>query len=300
MNRLLVWLKAPRPQFFTAAAIPVMLGAAIAAKRTGFFDWSLFWLSLTGGLFAQAGLNLTNDYYDYLTGDDVVNKTPTPFSGGSGLLTKGLLRPKEVFFAGIACFGAAVAIGLYLVYALKGYLLLLIGGIGIFLAFFYTAGPFRIGYTRFGELATGLGFGPIMVLGSYYVQTKQLSWEAFWASVPVCVLIALVLYINEFPDYEADRISGKKNTVVSIGKKKATGYYAFFIFLPYLIVAVGAVLRVFPALSLITLLTFPLAVKAAKIVNEHYDSIKELLPANALTIVIHFSFGALFVLAYLL
>jgi 1,4-dihydroxy-2-naphthoate octaprenyltransferase len=281
-----------------AAIIPVSLGAAVAWNRTGMVDWRLFWMSMAGAVFAHAGMNLTNDYYDFKSGNDVVNKTPTPFSGGSGLLTKGLLEPKEVLIAGLLCFSATAAIGVYLVIILKGYLLLAIGAIGIFLAFFYTASPLKIGYTRFAEAATGIGFGPLMVLGSYYVQARSLAWEPLWASVPVAILIALVLYINEFPDYEADRISGKNNTVVAIGRKKAAGHYAFIMLSAYLAVAAGVLAGIFPGLALITLATVPLAVAAIRTVRRHYDKVKELLPANALTVAVHFSFGLLFTLSY--
>ncbi|MFA5165298.1 MAG: 1,4-dihydroxy-2-naphthoate octaprenyltransferase [Candidatus Omnitrophota bacterium] len=298
MNRILVWLAAPRPQFFTAAIVPVALGAAVAWNGTGLVDWGLFWLTLAGAVLSQAGLNLTNDYYDFKSGDDVVNKTPTPFSGGSGVLTRGLLKPREVLAAGLLCFAATAAIGFYLVFLIKGYILIAIGAIGIFLAFFYTAGPFKIGYTRFAEAATGIGFGPLMVLGSYYVQARRLAWEPFWASIPVAILIALVLYINEFPDYEADRISGKNNTVVSIGKKKAAGYYALLMLSAYLAVAAGAISGILPGTALITAATFPLAVIAIKTAWAHYDKVKELLPANALTVAVHFIFGMLLTMSY--
>ncbi|MFA5147783.1 MAG: 1,4-dihydroxy-2-naphthoate octaprenyltransferase [Dehalococcoidales bacterium] len=298
MKKILVWLAAPRPQFFTAAVVPVALGAAVAWNGTGLIDWGLFWITMSGAVLAQAGLNLTNDYYDFKSGTDVVNKTPTPFSGGSGVIIKGLLKPAEVLAAGLLCFSATAAIGFYLVFLIKGYMLIAIGAIGIFLAFFYTASPLKMGYTRLGELATGIGFGPLMVLGSYYVQARRLAWEPFWASVPVAILIALVLYINEFPDYEADRVSGKNNTVVSIGKKKAAGYYALFMVSAYLAVAAGVAAGIFPGLSLITAATFPLAAIAIKTARTHYGKIKELLPANALTVAVHFLFGLLFTLSY--
>jgi len=299
MNKIFIWLTAPRPQFFTAVIVPVSLGAAAAFRATGALDWGLFWLALVGAIFVHAGLNLTNDYYDYLSGDDVVNRQRTPFSGGSGVLPKGILKPKQVFIAGILCFIITIMIGFYLVYILKGYLLLLIGGLGIFLAFFYTASPLKIGYTRLGELATGIGFGPIMVLGSYYVQARKLSWEAFWASMPVGILIALVLYINEFPDYEADKISGKNNTVVSIGRKKAAGYYRWFLLSAYAVVIVGVALKIFPPATLVTFITLPLAIKAINIATANYDNVNKLLPANALTIAIHLSLGILLTLAYI-
>jgi 1,4-dihydroxy-2-naphthoate octaprenyltransferase len=299
MKKMFIWLAAPRPQFFTAAVIPVALGAAIAWDRTGSVNWANFYLTMAGAVLSQAGLNLTNDYYDFLSGDDVINKTPTPFSGGSRLLPNGVLKPAQVLTAGITCFFLTAAIGLYLVYAMKGYLLFLFGGIGIFLAFFYTASPLKIGYTRMGEAATGIGFGPLMVLGSYYVQTGKLAWEPFFASLPVGILIALVLFINEFPDYEADLATGKRNTVVSIGKSRASNIYAWLIMSAYAVLAAGAAAGVFPVTSLTVFLTLPFAVKAAVTARSHYGKIKELLLANALTVIVHFSFGLLFTLSYM-
>ncbi len=299
MKRILVWLSAPRPQFFTAAVIPVALGAAIAWDRTGSVNWLNLCVAMAGAVLSQAGLNLTNDYYDFMSGDDVVNKTPTPFSGGSRLLPDGVLKPAQVLIAGIACFFLTIASGLYLVYATKGYLLFIFGAIGIFLAFFYTASPLKIGYTRMGEAATGIGFGPLMVLGSYYVQTGRLAWEPFFASLPVGILIALVLFINEFPDYEADKATGKRNTVVSIGKSRASKIYAWLIISAYAVLVAGVAAGVFPAASLTALLSLPFAVKAAVTARSHYEKIKELLPANALTVIVHFSFGLLFTLSYM-
>jgi len=299
MKKILLWIRAMRPQFFTAAVMPVILGSAIAWYDAGTFRWDVFCLALFGAIAVHAGLNLTNDYYDFKSKDDVVNKTPTPFSGGSRLLPEGILKPRSVLLAGLACFGITAVIGLYLLCVVRGYPLLIIGATGMFLAFFYTAGPLRIGYTRLAELATGIGFGPLMVLGSYYVQARRLSWGAFWASVPAGILIALVLFINEFPDYEADRISGKRNTVVSLGKKKAVVYYRLFLLSVYPMIAGGVALRVFPMASLMTFLTLPLAFLSVKTASKNFDKIKELLPANALTIIIHLTFNVLFSLAYI-
>jgi 1,4-dihydroxy-2-naphthoate polyprenyltransferase len=299
MNKILLWLAAARPQFFTATIIPIALGAAIAWNRNAAFDRGLFWLTLIGGIFIHAGLDYSNDYYDYKTGNDVVNKTPTPFSGGSRFLREGVLRPKQVLLASLICFAAGSAIGLYINYLLKTNVILIIGIIGVFLAFFYTGGPVKIGYTRCAEAATGLGFGPLMVIGSYYVQARSISWQALWASVPIGILIALVQYINQFPDYEADKKTRKNNTVVTLGRKRAVPYYCIFLILAYCLVILGVILDVFPKFALITLLTAPLAVKAIRTVTAHFDSIEKLLPANTATIVIHLLFGALFTAAYL-
>ena len=299
MNRILLWITAVRPQFFTAAIIPIALGAAVARHDTGFFSWGLFWLTLIGGVFIHGGLNFTNDYYDFKTGNDVINKTPTPFSGGSRFLREGILKPGQVQAAGLICFAAGSAIGLYLNYICGGYTILLIGIVGVFIAYFYNADPLKIGYTRLSEVTTGFGFGTLMVLGAYYVQARKLSWEAFFASIPIAILIALVQFINQFPDYEADKAARKNNTVVMAGKVKAVGYYKFFLISVYVIVLAGMAAKVFPFTAVITFVTLPAALKAMKVACAHFDKIKELLPANALTIAIHVSFGVLFTFAYL-
>ncbi|MFA5338636.1 MAG: prenyltransferase [Candidatus Omnitrophota bacterium] len=299
MNRILLWIIAVRPQFFTATMIPIVLGAAVARYYTGYFDWGLFWLTLIGGLFIHGGLNFTNAYYDFKTGNDVINKTPTPFSGGVRFLREGTLRPRQVQVAGFICFAVGSAIGLYLNYICGGYTILAIGVTGVFIAYFYNADPLKIGYTRLSEVTTGFGFGTLMVLGAYYVQAKKLSWEAFFASIPIAILISLVQFINQFPDYEADKAARKNNTVVIVGKTKSAGYYKFFLISVYVIVLAGIAAGVFPFTAVITFVTLPAAVKAMKVASAHFDKIKELLPANALTIAIHLSFGILFTFAYL-
>ena len=298
MNRIILWIIAVRPQFFAATIIPIALGAAVARYNTGSFDWGTFLLTLLGGLFIHGGLNYTNDYYDFKTGNDVINKTPTPFSGGSRFLREGMLKPRQVQMAGFICFAAGSAIGLYLNHICGGYTILLIGIVGVFIAYFYNADPLKIGYTRFSEVTTGLGFGTLMVLGAYYVQARKLSWDAFFASVPIAILVALIQFINQFPDYDADKAVHKDNTVVMLGKARAVGYYRFFLISVYLVVFLGIAVKIFPYAAVITFVTLPAAIKAIKTANANFDKIKELLPANALTVAIHFFFGALFILSY--
>jgi len=189
---------------------------------------------------------------------------------------------------------------LLLDHILPGHTLLIIGIAGVFLAYFYSASPIRIGYTSLGEVSCGIGFGPVMVLGSYYVQVGRLAWEPIWASIPVGVLIALVLYINEFPDYEADKKSNKKTLVVLFGKMRAIRFYLAFLLLNYVFIIVGVAARIFPLTVLISLLTIPLALRAAKVARQNFDKILELLPANAATIALHLSFGLLLIGGYLL
>lgn len=191
-------------------------------------------------------------------------------------------------------------IGLYLNYVSRGNIILILGIVGVFLGFFYTAYPLRIGYTGLGEFAAGVGFGPLVVLGSYYVQAQRFSFNPLLASVPLAVLIALVLYINEFPDYQADKIVGKKTLVVILGKKRAIKVYFLLLIFPYLFIIFGLSRRIFPFFSLLTLLTLPLSFRAVRIAKENFDKVYALLPANALTIKLHSLIGLILSGGYLL
>ncbi|MFQ5951817.1 MAG: prenyltransferase, partial [Candidatus Omnitrophota bacterium] len=199
MRGLKLWLKAIRVPFFTATIIPVALGSIIAWHGTNNFIWMKFALAMIGALLIHAGTNLANDYFDHISGCDEANLTPTPFSGGSRVIQEGLIAPKKILYISLAAFILGGSIGLYLNYLCAGNVILILGVIGIFLGIFYTARPLRIGYGSFGELVVGIGFGPLMVLGSYYVQAQTLPLQVLLTSIPVGILIALVLFINEFP-----------------------------------------------------------------------------------------------------
>lgn len=299
-SRWTIWVKALRARFFTATIVPVLLGAVVAWHGSGEFNWIYFFLALSGGIFINAGLNLVNDYYDHTSGLDKLNQHHNSFSGGSRVIQDGLISPARILWVGITCFSIGAGIGLYLDYLLPGHILLVIGLAGIILAFFYSADPIRIGYTGLGEIACGLGLGPVMVLGSYYVQTGKLAWQPLWASIPVGVLVALILYINEFPDCEADRQANKRTLVVILGKRKAVRFYIAFLLLNYIFIIVGVAGRIFPPLALISLLTTPLAFHAIRVARKNFDKISELLPANAATIALHLSLGILLSGGYLL
>ena len=300
MASLKIWLKAIRAPFFTATVIPVLLGSVLAWHDTGMFSWAMFFLIFLGALFLHAGTNLANDFFDNLSKNDVVNKTPTPFSGGSRVIQENLIPAKHILFAAILFFVLGSFIGLYLNAILPGNTFLIIGFIGLFLAFFYTAPPFKIGYTGLGELAVGIGFGPIIVLASYFAQAKTLSSNAFFASIPVGILIALVLFINEFPDYEADKKVRKNTLVVLFGKKMAVNFYLVFLVLAYVLVLIGIFSKIMPLYSGIVFLTLPLAFIASKTLTKNYNKINELLPANKATIGLHLVFGILLVVGYVL
>lgn len=297
---LKIWIKAARAPFFTATVIPIALGGIMAWHDTSVFLWPRFWLTLIGGLFMHAGTNLANDYYDHLSGCDEANPNPTPFSGGSRMIQNGIIPAKKILFAALGSFVLGSLIGLYLNYLSGTNVILVLGLIGVFLGFFYTANPIRIGYGSLGELAVAIGFGLLMVVGAYYVQARQLSLNAFLVSIPVGILIALVLYINEFPDYTADKSVGKKTLVVILGKKKAVLLYQGLLFATYFIIVSLIFLKFLPFVCLIALFSLPLALKAFAVSRDNFDKINELLPANALTISLHSIIGLLLCVGFVL
>lgn len=294
------WLKAIRAPFFTATIIPVSLGSVIAWHDTGNFVWIRFWLTMAGILFIHTGTNLSNDYFDHVSGCDEANFTPTPFSGGSRVIQQGLIAPKKILYVSLASFILGGIIGIYLNALCRGNLVLILGLIGVFLGFFYTAKPFSIGYGSLGELAVGAGFGPLVVMGSYYVQREVLSPRVFFISVPIGILIALVLFINEFPDYSADKSVRKRTLVVTLEKKRAIALYHILLLSVYFIIASLVMFRFLPLMSLIVFLSAPLAVKALAVSGKNFDKIYELLPANALTIGLHSAIGLLLSVGVLL
>jgi 1,4-dihydroxy-2-naphthoate octaprenyltransferase len=298
MNLIKKWMITIRLPFLTAAAVPVIFGTALAWQMTGRFDFILGLITLLGVCFAQAGTNMANDYYDHKTTDDDINETPTPFSGGSRVIQEGLQTPSTVIKGAFVFFGLAALCGLYLWLTTRGiyensYTIPILAVIGFLSGFLYTATPVKIGYRGLGELFIGLNFGTLSVLGSYYVQTGQLGWTPIIASIPIAFLIAAVVYINQYPDYEADKKVDKKHLVVRLGKKKAIGGYLFLIFGSYIATAVAVILGFIPPLSLLVFLSLPLAFNATKTLLAHYDKVQELIPANAATIKIHLTYGLL-------
>jgi 1,4-dihydroxy-2-naphthoate octaprenyltransferase len=295
-----VWLEEMRLPFATASVMPVLLGTAIAWGTDGVFSPLYFILTLIAGVFAHLGTNIVNDYFDHRSGNDEVNiEFVRPFSGGSRMIQRNLLTPRQVLDASLVFFVLASVIGLYLAYV-RGLEIFCLGLIGIFSGFFYTAPPFNLAARGIGEFVVGINFGALMTLGAYFVQTQRLSWEPVIASLPITLLIAAVLYINEYPDHDADKAVGKRHLVVRLGKRGALPGYIFLLAGTYVSVVVAVIAQVIPIWTLIALLTIPLAVKAGRVALANYADTKALVPANAGTVMNHMLTGILMTLAYLL
>jgi len=275
------WLMLPRFQFLPLTVIMVSLGTAIGAYE-GHFHFGHFLLAMLGSLLVHMTVNVINDYYDYVDGIDL-NTQRTPFSGGSGVLPLNLLKPKQAFWFGTICLLVAMAIGFYFV-MIKGWFLfplLLLAG---FCAYFYNV---YLSKWHMGEIFAGLSFGPLLVLGAYYVQTGRYSWETLVASLAPGILTLNLLFLNEFPDREADRKGGRRHFVISLGKKDASYLFVALLTASYLCIIAGVLTKMMPAVALIGLGTIGFGWKAAKGAMKYYDNTEKLVPvlgANVITI----------------
>jgi len=288
-----------RAPFFQAVAVPTLLGTAVAWHGAGAFHPWLLLLTLGGVVSLHAGANLANDYFDHLSGADQINPHPTPFSGGSRVIQQGQLSPRAIYRASMVFFALAALSGLCLAW-LRGWPVFAIGVGGVLSGYFYTAPPIKLGYRGWGELLCGLNCGPLVVLGACYVQAQHIGPEALVASVPVGLLIAAVLYVNQFPDYSWDKRAGKRTLVVHMGRRRAISGFYLLLFLAYLVVVLGVSMGIVPPPGLLCLLTAPLAWRAAKRAGANFRDPKGLVPAMADTVKLHLAFGLLLTLGYLL
>jgi 1,4-dihydroxy-2-naphthoate octaprenyltransferase len=286
---------ATRVPFLTATIVPILLGAVVA-RAHGFSAWWLTVLALIGGSAIHLGLNVANDVSDATSGADEVNVNPTMFSGGSRVIQYGLVSLETMKKVSLGCYAVGIGIGLYLT-ATRGLELLWIGVAGIFLSVFY---PFRLVHRGLGEICVALGFGPIMVLGTYFVVAQRLAWEPFYASLPVALLIMLVLYVNQVPDRPADEKAGKRTIVVRLGKNAIVTGYALFTAAAFALIAVGALAGIMPIWTLLALAPAPLALKVYKALGSHYDSPYELMDAMGKNIMLHLFTGLLLIAGYVI
>ena len=203
-----------------------MLGSAIAYKQFGSFDWSIFWMVLLGAVCAQIGTNNINDYFDHKSRNDEMNKLASPFNGGSRAIQSGLITPTNMLLLSICFFSITILIGLNLNNLFFDgridSILMYLGYLGVFLGIMYT-GFFKLAYNGLGDLAVFIGFGPLMVYGAALMQNLAVAPNqlidpvvTLFYSIPVGIFIALVLFINCFQDYNADKAAHKNSWVVKL------------------------------------------------------------------------------------
>ncbi|BAI62502.1 UbiA prenyltransferase family protein [Methanocella paludicola SANAE] len=281
------WLKEFRVLFLIFVALPVVMGSAVAYAYVP-ESFSLLYgvLAVVAMMALHAGTVIVNDYFDFKSGTDVLNKERTPYSGGSGLLPEGKLSPMSVLIAGLLSFGLSAVLGIFIVIT-RSPAVLAVGFIGAVIGFFYTAPPFKLAYRGLGETARLIAT-PLMVLGAFVVQVPLSPANfndflvplavVFVSSLPVAFLNTAAMYIFQFPDYEADSAVGKKNLVVRLGRKNAVYVFILLSALAYLAFFAGILSGMLPYFAAIAFVALPLSAFACQGLLKYFDRPRSLVP----------------------
>ena len=291
---LSVWFRVIRIRFLLASVIAVSVGLALNWWQNSTIEPFDAVLTFAGVMALHASVDLLNDFWDFKRGIDT--KTPkTKMSGGTGVLPEGLLKPSSVYRAGIAFLVIGSAIGAYFVIT-DGIIIAAILGFAILSIYFYST---KIVDSGLGEFFVAVK-GSMIVLGTFFIQSGQLTIESILAGIVVGSLSSLVLFIASFPDHDADKSKGRKTLVIAVGKQKATKLFWIFPFVSYGVIILGVSLNLFPIIALITFLSIPLMVKSGLGLKKSFDSVEKLIPYMSSTLMSSRITGALFILSFII
>ncbi|MBT8243101.1 MAG: prenyltransferase [Nitrosopumilus sp.] len=289
-----VWFRVIRVRFLLSSVIAVSVGLSLnwwQNSSLGIFEAVL---TFAGVMALHASVDLLNDYWDFKRGIDT-KTTRTKMSGGTGVLPEGLLKPSTVYRAGVAFLIIGTVIGGYFVIT-DGIIIAIILGFAILSIYFYST---KIVDSGLGEFFVAVK-GAMIVIGTYFIQSGQITIESIFAGIVVGSLSSLVLFIASFPDHDADKAKGRKTLVIVVGKQKAAKLFWIFPLISYLAIIVGVVVNLFPMLSLISLLSIPLMIKSGLGLQKNFDSVTDLVPFMSSTLMFGRITGALFVLGFLI
>ena len=272
-----------RPPFLILTPACVVLGIGTAVWTTGHVSVLHFVLALIGATSAHICTNAFNEYFDFKNGLDF-RTVRTPFSGGSGTLPAKPELERQALGTAVLTLIIAGLIGLYFLHV-SGLLLLPLGVLGLFLLFAYT--PWLAHNSIMCLVAPGLGFGPLMVMGTDFVLTGKYSLTALIASLVPFFLVSNLLLLNQFPDVEADRSIGRRHFPIAIGRRSSSLIYSAFLLLAYLVIIFAVYFKFLPKISLLGLMTIFLAVPAGIGAYRYAENIKKLMPFMGLNVIIN-------------
>ena len=278
MNKWLMVIRAP---FLLLALVLAFLGAGIAwYEDPDSFNVAYAVLAFVGILLAHISVNVLNEYFDYRSGVDLKTQR-TPFSGGSGALPAGLVTPRQALWLGTGCLVAIVPLGVFFTLAAGwGLLALLVVAAGSIVL--YTPLILRMGWP---EWAPGVGLGSLPVLGAFFVHSGAYPPAVIFAAIPSGILVHNLLLLNEFPDVEADRTANRRTMPIVLGRRRASFVYSALTIAVYLWIIGGVAAGIMPPLTLLGLLTLPLAVKAIRGALAYQDMGK-LVPGMASNVMV--------------
>jgi 1,4-dihydroxy-2-naphthoate polyprenyltransferase len=301
MASLRTWFKATQPHSFVASLVGVALGTAIAWDHGRRFDLGAFVLAALGVVCLHAGTNMSNDSIDFRRGvDNLPPHLVSPFTGGARVLPDGAVSVEAHRRVWIGFYAVGGIIGIYLALTRAGgSILLILGGLGGLIGIFYTLPPFALQYHGAGEVAVTVIFGPLVVLGSYAVQRGTLAWEPLFASIPLGLLVAAFLLVNEMPEHETDPRGGKRTIPALIGLANSVRLYEALVGSAFLLLIVFTALNVIMGVALIGLIAVLPLQRALSVLRAHYREYPAHIPANAGTIQAVLLFGVAMTIAYL-
>jgi 1,4-dihydroxy-2-naphthoate octaprenyltransferase len=291
---LSVWFRVIRVRFLLASVIAVSVGLALNWWQNSSLDVFDALLTFAGVMALHASVDLLNDFWDFKRGIDT-KTTRTKMSGGTGVLPEGLLKPSSVYRAGIAFLILGTIIGGYFVIT-DGITIAIILGFAILSIYFYST---KIVDSGLGEFFVAVK-GSMIVIGTFFIQSGQISIESILAGIVVGSLSSLVLFIASFPDHDADKSKGRKTLVIAVGKKRGSKLFWIFPLVSYLAIMIGVATNLFPVLSLISFLAIPLMLKSGIGLQRNYDSIDNLVPYMSSTLMFGRITGVLFVIGFLI
>ncbi len=256
------WILGARPRTLPAAIAPVVVATALVGAD---FNWFRAALALKVAVWLQIGVNFANDYSDGVKGTDADRVGPTR------LVASGMATASAVKVAAIVSFAIASIAGAWLALLTTPWLIL-IGVISIAAAWGYTGGKNPYGYRGFGELSVFLFFGVVATMGTYYVQTEQITVLSFIVSIPMGALSCAILAINNLRDRPKDALVGKLTVAVRIGDRNSRLMYVALLALAHL----AAIATLIPA-ALLTVLALPMSISISRQVLSGISG-KELIP----------------------
>ena len=288
-----VWLRAIRVRFLLASVVAVSAGLAITWWQTSSVTILDAILTMCGVLALHASVDLLNDYWDFKRGIDTTTQR-TKMSGGSGVLPDGLLKPTQVYAAGIIFLVIGASIGAYFV-ATDGIIIGIILAFAVISIYFYSTKLVNWGLAEVFVTIKG----SMIVIGTYFVQTQQITEPVVLCGIIIGVLSSLVLFITSFPDHDADKAKGRKTLVISLGKQKACSILWAFPAIAYGLSIVAVVFEIFPISCLIILVTIPFIIKSGRKLKQNYEQLTNLIPAMNSALYFSRITGALLVVGFL-